>query len=269
MTKKTRLNVLSLGAGVQSSTLALMIEEGLLPMVDCAIFSDTKAEPKEVYTWLEWLQKQVSYPIYKVSFSNLKQDCLTNSFNPIPAYTLNSKTKKIGILRRQCTLHYKIKPIHKKIRELLGLKKGKNRKKGTRVNLLMGISYDEMGRMKENIIDWVTNTFPLVKMKFKRSDCLQWFLKRYDKIPPRSACTFCPYKTNEEWLDMKTRNKSEWEDTVNFDKRIRESAQNNNNNKVFLHYSCQPLDEIDFTKVASKKYNDTSILDECDGMCGV
>tara|TARA_Y100000004_G_scaffold56621_1_gene62990 strand:- start:841 stop:966 length:126 start_codon:yes stop_codon:yes gene_type:complete len=31
------LRVLSLGAGVQSSTLALMIEKGEIPMVDCAI----------------------------------------------------------------------------------------------------------------------------------------------------------------------------------------------------------------------------------------
>ena len=34
------LRILSLGAGVQSSTLALMIEKGEVPMVDGAIFSD-------------------------------------------------------------------------------------------------------------------------------------------------------------------------------------------------------------------------------------
>ena len=54
------LRILSLGAGVQSTTLALMIEQGEIPMVDCAIFSDTGAEPKEVYTHLEWLKKQLS-----------------------------------------------------------------------------------------------------------------------------------------------------------------------------------------------------------------
>ena len=36
------LRVLSLGAGVQSSTVALMIHHKELPMVDCAIFADTK-----------------------------------------------------------------------------------------------------------------------------------------------------------------------------------------------------------------------------------
>ena len=41
------LRILSLGAGVQSSTLALMIEKGKIPMVDAGIFADTQAESKE------------------------------------------------------------------------------------------------------------------------------------------------------------------------------------------------------------------------------
>ena len=52
-----RVRVLSLGAGVQSSTLALMIEHGEVPMVDCAIFADTGDEPKEVYKWLDFLKQ--------------------------------------------------------------------------------------------------------------------------------------------------------------------------------------------------------------------
>ena len=46
------LRILSLGAGVQSSTLALMIEKGEIPMVDAAIFADTQAESKETYEFL-------------------------------------------------------------------------------------------------------------------------------------------------------------------------------------------------------------------------
>jgi hypothetical protein len=43
MEKKKKLRVLSLGAGVQSTTVALMIEKGEIPKVDCAIFADVKA----------------------------------------------------------------------------------------------------------------------------------------------------------------------------------------------------------------------------------
>ena len=42
-------SALSLGAGVQSSTLALMMEKGLAPKPDYAIFSDTQGEPKASY----------------------------------------------------------------------------------------------------------------------------------------------------------------------------------------------------------------------------
>ena len=40
------MNIISLGAGVQSSTMALMAAKGLItPMPDAAIFSDTGWEP--------------------------------------------------------------------------------------------------------------------------------------------------------------------------------------------------------------------------------
>ena len=43
------LTVISLGAGVQSSVMALMAAHGeITPMPDCAIFADTQAEPTRV-----------------------------------------------------------------------------------------------------------------------------------------------------------------------------------------------------------------------------
>ena len=51
------LVVISLGAGVQSSTMALMAANGELPKPDCAIFADTGYEPKAVYTYLDFLKK--------------------------------------------------------------------------------------------------------------------------------------------------------------------------------------------------------------------
>ena len=38
-----KLRILSLGAGVQSSALAMLIEQGKVPMVDAAIFADVVA----------------------------------------------------------------------------------------------------------------------------------------------------------------------------------------------------------------------------------
>ena len=120
------LRVLSLGAGVQSTTLALMIEKGEIPMVDCAIFADTMSEPKKVYEHLDWLEKQLSYPIYRVTKGNLREDTIKAVNNNVrvamsPFFTRNKKTGKKGMMMRQCTQDYKIQPLIKKVRELLGV----------------------------------------------------------------------------------------------------------------------------------------------------
>ena len=61
------IRILSLGAGVQSSTMALMAEEGEFGVKpDAAIFADTGWEPTPVIEHLEWLKTQVSYPVYTV-----------------------------------------------------------------------------------------------------------------------------------------------------------------------------------------------------------
>lgn len=70
-----KLRVISLGAGVQSTTLALMAARGEVgPMPDCAIFADTGAEPLAVYKHLDWLEKELPFPVYRVSAGNLRDE---------------------------------------------------------------------------------------------------------------------------------------------------------------------------------------------------
>ena len=84
---KPNLRILSLGAGVQSSTLALKIKHGEIPMVDAAIFADVKGEPKNVCTWLDWLEKQLNYPVFRVTYRDLKQDILDAAVGKHKAFT--------------------------------------------------------------------------------------------------------------------------------------------------------------------------------------
>ena len=59
------MTILSLGAGVQSSTMALMAEEGAFgKKPDAAIFADTGWEPKPVIEHLKWLQTKLSFPVH-------------------------------------------------------------------------------------------------------------------------------------------------------------------------------------------------------------
>ena len=73
------MNIISLGAGVQSSVMALMAARGEIDtMPDCAVFSDTQWEPKKVYEHLNWLEKQLPFPVYRVTNGNLRNDAITN-----------------------------------------------------------------------------------------------------------------------------------------------------------------------------------------------
>jgi hypothetical protein len=278
---RNNLRILSLGAGVQSSTLALMIEKGQVPMVDAAIFADVKGEPKAVYEWLDYLKTQVTkYPIYVVTWRNLKQDILDAAQGnykafTAPFFTKNIETGKKGMLRRQCTSDYKIKPVVQKIRELLGLEKNEKRKKGTKVDLLMGISRDEVSRMKTNPLKYINNVYPLVEMEMRRSDCLTWMEEhRYPK-PPRSACTFCPFHSTAEWRELKN-NKEEWAEVVAMDKAIRSQERFKEKNagsdslkdELYLHRKCIPIDEINFDEEDKQADLFYGMENECEGMCG-
>jgi hypothetical protein len=68
MTQERPLRILSLGAGVQSTTLALMAAHGEIGHVDCAIFADTQWEPRAVYVHLGWLASSnvLPFPIHIV-----------------------------------------------------------------------------------------------------------------------------------------------------------------------------------------------------------
>lgn len=89
-----QLRVLSLGAGVQSTTLALMAAHGEIgPMPDCAIFADTGWKPNAIYEHLAWLRTPnvLPFPVHIVSAGNLRADLIAASrgerWASIPAFT--------------------------------------------------------------------------------------------------------------------------------------------------------------------------------------
>jgi 3'-phosphoadenosine 5'-phosphosulfate sulfotransferase (PAPS reductase)/FAD synthetase len=54
------LRVLSLGAGVQSTTLLLLAAQRHLPPLDAAIFADTGWEPHAVYEHLDRIDRELA-----------------------------------------------------------------------------------------------------------------------------------------------------------------------------------------------------------------
>jgi len=268
--KDERVRVLSLGAGVQSSTLAMLYEnEVLKPLPHFAIFADTQTEPKAVYDYLNYLKKKITrFPIYTVSAGSLHEDCLSGKRFAAPPFFIKKPDGKRGMGRRQCTGDYKIKVIQKGTREILGYKKGAWVRH--KIDMIIGISVDEIQRMKESITKWITNVYPLIdEMDWKRTDCKQYFSKQKMPTPPRSACWMCPYRNNDEWVDLKENHPNEFKMAVEFDKKIRVLPKFKNEN--FLHSSLKPLGEVEFKP--KKNSNQLDIMsymqNECEGMCGL
>jgi hypothetical protein len=119
------LRLLSLGAGVQSTTLLLLAAEGALPKLDGAIFADTGWEPAAVYEHLDRLEREVArpagIPIHRVSTGRIQDDVLDpDKQRSLPAHTRDPETGEHGMLNRRCTQTYKLTPIMRHTRLLLG-----------------------------------------------------------------------------------------------------------------------------------------------------
>jgi hypothetical protein len=276
--------VLNLGAGVQSSALALMAAKGEIgPMPDFAVFADTQAEPASVYKWLDWLETQLPFPVIRVTKGNLTDEILkvrvkekskysdkpmTYLRTNIPVYGLTPSGEVKSALGRACTADFKVIPIIREIRKRCGIKHGQ---KEITVTQWLGISYDEMQRMKLPSNPWTQHRWPLVEKRMTRSHCKEWMAKNNYPEPPRSACYYCPFHDNDEWRRLKTEDPEHFQKAVDFDKTYRRLQNENPGGlriEVYLHKSCKPLDEVDFTD----KHKDQMGFDfqsECEGMCGL
>lgn len=252
----TLKHIISLGAGVQSSTMALMAAHGeITPMPDCAVFADTMSEPRSVYTWLDWLEKQLPFPVIRVTKGDLGEYATRVrtsktgnhwSGGQPPVYAIGESGSPSPMMR-QCTTEFKINPIQSFY---------KKQYKKQNIVQWIGISLDEAHRMKPSRNEYVENRWPLIELE----------LKRYQQ-PPRSACTFCPYQHDREWLRLKTEEPEDFAKAVEFEKRMQVTKTAVGfTGDVRLHRSMKWIDEVDFDPNRSQI---DLFGNECSGMCGV
>ncbi|RRK02847.1 hypothetical protein [Geminisphaera colitermitum] len=264
------IHVLSLGAGVQSSTAALMFARGEIgPMPTAAIFSDTCAEPSAIYEWLAWLETQLPFPVYRVQKAdgltrNLERSINGGRFAGAPFFAKTATG--IGPMRRQCTKEFKIEPIVAKVRELVGLTKGQRGGKTIRAVQYIGISVDEIYRMKPSRTPWIEHRWPLVDQRMSRHDCLRWMEQNGYPQPPRSACVYCPYKSNHEWRLLRKTDPAGWAEACRIDALIRTGVRGVRD-PLFVHRQLLPLAEVDLRTDLDQGQGDL-FGNECEGLCG-
>jgi len=167
--------------------------------------------------------------------------------------------------RRQCTSHYKVEPIRKKVRALLGRPVGPV--PAGSVEKWIGISVDEVIRATLATVKFEINRFPLLEARMSRGDCIAW-LKRHDyPIPPKSACIGCPLHDNAGWRAIRAQ-PDEWAEAVAVDATIRRPVNGPLRGEQYLHAQRVPLDQVDLS-TAEDHGQLNLFINECEGMCGV
>lgn len=260
------VSVISLGAGVQSTTLALMALKGeIAPMPHCGIFADTQWEPQAVYQHLDWLISVLPFPVYRVTAGDLRQAIRDRSkptsgrIAAVP-WHMRMPNGDSAMGRRQCTKEYKLAPIRRKVRELLN---GKTPKGGAM--MWIGISTDESFRMKPSQVGYIVNRWPLIERRMSRSDCLLWLERNGYPQAPKSSCIGCPFHSDAQWRELKN-NPIEWQDAVDADAAIRN--QPGFKGEQYMHRSLKPLGEVDLSTL--EDHGQLNLFNnECEGMCGV
>lgn len=257
------IRVISLGAGVQSSTMYRMAAEGLFgraQMPTRAIFADTQAEPKWVYDQIEHLRTDhgSEIPIDVVTAGSLEDAIHEGGFSAAPFWVKNEDGTR-GMGRRQCTREFKIAPLHRRARELAGLAKGE-RSKGVVVEMWVGISTDEAHRMKPADEAWLVKRYPLIERGMSRRDCLAWLDAYNHPIPKKSSCYFCPYRGDDDWRVMRDTAPLEFFRATTFDAMLRIGTGRNQ----YVHDSLKPLAEARL-----RAHQPDMFGNECEGMCGV
>ena len=268
---KEHIHVLSFGGGTQSTALLLKALEGEVNGVipDYIIFSDTGNEPYYVMDQVErvneHIKKKYGKEIIYTDNGNIFKDLVKATETgervaSLPFHTVDGIGEK-GLAMRQCTSEYKIVPVNRKIRELLGYKKGQRVKE--MVHIWKGISTDEIQRVKPINLGWQTAEHPLVDiLSIDRSACIAYVERELNFTPYASACIICPFHDNHAWLEIKRKDPTGFKEACELDELIRSKLRYKN--ELYLHKSRKPLKDVDLQE------DQTTIddfINECEGFC--
>ena len=262
------LRVLSLGAGVQSVTLAHMSARGELPMLDAAFFADTGDEKRATYRHLDWLQDQLPFPLIRVRRPGPTLAELTlavargerpHSGSPLPPLYLRDPD---GMAAKQCNAEFKRDVVTRAVRALMKERSIKLKRGQPIVEMWVGFSTDELERLADHRKQYIQHRFPLIERRMNRHDCKRWLELRQLPIPPKSSCVYCPYQGDGQWLDMKENEADDdWQRAVMFDEGVR-PYHAGATGTAYVHRSGRPLAEVKLERLPDLFLND------CSGHCG-
>jgi len=249
------MKTLSWGVGVQSTTVAVMSALGDLEPLDVVITADTGWERQATYAsrdfYSAWLCER-GVRVELVSGGDVRQEGAVEHIH-IPFFTSTGAP-----LQRQCTNHFKIVPIKRRLREIAGYDARKPpHPKAGEIELWLGISWDEFERMNTSRVKFIKHRYPLIERRMTRNDCIDYLEDHGLPVPVKSACVGCPYRSASEWIEMREDYPDEWNEAVAFDESNRHNPlavrDNPTADELFIYKHAVPLETADLESDAGRE----------------
>lgn len=268
------LNILSHGAGVQTSAMVYMVLNGDLPRPDVIIFADPQWELVATYKYLDKLRKDVEasgIPMIVTTKGNIFTDTLLSALTgdrapSMPFYTEDVGEGTEGIVSRQCTADYKIDMVKKAARDFIGLKPRQRLNK--KLIMWQGITTDEIERIKTSSNKMVGYHYPLFDAGMDRLDCINYLERNGHGVPPKSSCIGCPFHSKQTWVDIYKTYPDEFQSAVTLDEAIRNHPRFNS--KLYLHKSRLPLlQAVEQDAMQTDLFDFDGFANDCSGNCGL
>jgi hypothetical protein len=247
----------SYGGGTQSIAIAVLVVQGRLPKPELIGICDTGREASETWEYTEQYVKPLLASLGLV-IERIPHDLATvdmygkNGDMLVPAFT------DTGKLPTFCSDKWK-KQVFRRWLRTQGVES---------CVTWIGISLDEIGRLKESDVRWQTYEYPLVfSLPMKRDQCRKLILDAGLPEPPKSSCWMCPHRHNDQWARLKEHYPDDWQAAIELDEAIRER---DTEHAMYLHNSRVPLRDADLTTVPQPDLPLFGQVDGCDsGYCFV
>lgn len=240
-----RTLVWSCGGGTQSAAIAALIIQGRLPKPDIAVIADTEREKQATWDYLDAvLRPQMAaagVTIERVRKSDFAKEDLWEDWGEsgkpqllIPAYVLGSGGGSTeGLLKTLCSSRWKRRVVQRWL-------KGQGI---TQAAVWLGMSRDELSRVRQSGEQWYEHRYPLVfDVPMRRGECLYLVadIMKWPE-PPRSSCWMCPNHDDREWERIRSDFPADFARAVQFEREIQQQRPD-----FYLHRSCQPIDQVAF-----------------------
>ena len=222
----------SYGGGVQSAALAVAVLDGRLPGPETVIMADTGREASATWDYLD----QVVGPA--LADAGLAVEVGPHSYATVALYSrrgsllLPASTEGGGgKLPTYCSVEWKRRPVTRRLREM-GY--GPHRP----VTLWLGMSTDELDRMRASDTRWIAHAFPLAfALRWSRADCVAAVRAAGWPDPPKSSCWMCPHRSDAQWRDLRDHHPDDWSRAVALDEALRDEAQPHHDANAYVHRS--------------------------------